>query len=104
MTGDIGDSMIVRFEGKSRAESKVIPRNLTDHPTPMTEKNYRMINLKFSNAVRAVAMRSMDEAAEEVRQTQTSNKDLILETGGSVDGTWQSWFQFTEWGCCCTQY
>ena len=26
MTGDIGESMIVRFEGKSRAESKVIPR------------------------------------------------------------------------------
>ena len=62
---------------------------LINHPPPMTEKNYRMINLKFSNAVRAVAMRSMDEAAEEVRQTQTSNKDLIVETGVSVDGTWQ---------------
>ena len=62
---------------------------LINHPPPMTEKNYRMINLKFSNAVRDVAMRSMDEAAEEVRQTQTSNKDLIVETGVSVDGTWQ---------------
>ena len=29
MTGDIGESMIVRFEGKSK-ESKIIPRNLTD--------------------------------------------------------------------------
>ena len=33
-------------------------------------------------------MRSMNEAAEEVRRTQT-HKYLIVETGVSVDGTWQ---------------
>ena len=33
----------------------------------MTEKNYRKINLKFSDVVRAVTMRSMNEEAEEVR-------------------------------------
>ena len=58
---------------------------LINHPPLMTEKNYRMINLRFSNAVRTVAMRSMDEAAEEVRQAQTSNQDLIVETGVSID-------------------
>ena len=34
-------------------------------------------------------MRSMNNAAEEVRQTQTHDKDLIVGTGVSVDGTWQ---------------
>ena len=61
---------------------------LINHPPPMTETDYRMINLKFSVAVRVVAMRSMNEAAEEVRRTQT-HKDLMVETGVSVDGTWQ---------------
>ena len=62
---------------------------LINHPTPMTEKNYRKINLKFSDAVRVVAMRSINEAAEEVHRTQT-HKDLIVETTGvPVDGTWQ---------------
>ena len=40
---------------------------LIDHPPPMTEKNCRKINLKFTDAASAVAMRSMDDAAEEVR-------------------------------------
>ena len=47
---------------------------LINHPPPMTEKNYRMINLKFSNAVRAVAMRSMDEAAEERSSPDTNQQ------------------------------
>ena len=60
---------------------------LIGHPPPMTEKNYCKINLKFTNGVRAVAMRSMKDAAEEVRETQTHDKDVIVESGVSVDGT-----------------
>ena len=71
----------------------------------MTEKNYRMINLNLRDDVRAVAMRSMNEAAEEVRQTQTYDKDEIVAIG--VVSRWNvaaSQFQFTEWGCSCNQY
>ena len=32
---------------------------LLNHPPPMTENNYRKINLKFSEAVRAVAIKSV---------------------------------------------
>ena len=55
----------------------------------MSEKNYRKINLKFTDAVHAVAMRSMNDGAEEVLQTQTHDKDVIVGTAVSVDGTWQ---------------
>ena len=81
----------LQHQQKKLIQPEIEMTNETSEEIPEISSRYVIfdINLKFSNAVRAVAMRSMDKAAEEVRQTQTSNKDLIVETGGSVDGTRQ---------------
>ena len=58
---------------------------LINHPPPMTEKNYRKISHSFTEATRAVALKSMNDAAEAIRQ----NGDNVVDIGVSVDGTWQ---------------
>ena len=51
----------------------------------MTEKNYRKISHSFTVAARAVALKSMNDAAEDIR----CNDDNVVDIGVSLDGTWQ---------------
>ena len=59
---------------------------LMNHPPPMSEKNYYKLTTRFSEAVRAVAFKSMTDASNEIHNLQT---DGIVDTAVSVDGTWQ---------------
>ena len=58
---------------------------IINHPPPMTEKNYRNISHSFTEATRAVALKSMNDAAEDIR----CNDDVVVGIGVSLDGTWQ---------------
>ena len=58
---------------------------IINHPPPMTEKNYRKISHSFTEAARAVALKSTNNAAEDIR----CNDDVVVDTGVSLDGTWQ---------------
>ena len=55
-----------------------------NHPPPMIEKNYRKISHPFTEASRAVALKSMNDAAEDIR----CNDDNIVDIGVPLDGTW----------------
>ena len=57
---------------------------IINHPPPMTEKNYRNISHSFTEAARAVALKSMN-VAEDIR----CNDDVVVDIGVSLDGTWQ---------------
>ena len=59
---------------------------LMNHPPPMPEKNYYKLTTRFSEAVQAVAFKSMTDASNEIHNLQT---DGIVDTAVSVDGTWQ---------------
>ena len=59
---------------------------MMNHPPPMSEKNYYKLTSRFSEAVRAVAFKSMTDASNEIHNLQT---DGIVDTAVSVDGTWQ---------------
>ena len=58
---------------------------IINHPPPMTEKNYRKISHSFTEAARAVALKSMNDAAEDIR----CNDDVVVDIEVSLDGTWQ---------------
>ena len=58
---------------------------IINHPPPMTEKNYRNISHSFTEAARAVALKSMNDVAEDIR----CNDDVVVDIGVSLDGTWQ---------------
>ena len=58
---------------------------LINHPPPMTEKNYRKISRSFTEAARAVALKSMNGATEDIR----CNDDNVVDIGVSLDRTWQ---------------
>ena len=63
---------------------------LMNHPAPMTEKNYRKVNKIYRYSAKEVADKIMKEAALELRSNNNSNDELgIVDTGVSVDGTWQ---------------
>ena len=51
----------------------------------MTENNYWKISHSFTVAARAVALKSMNDAAEDIR----CNDDNVVDIGASLDGTWQ---------------
>ena len=51
----------------------------------MTEKNYRKISHSFTEAAHAVALKSMNNAAEDIR----CNDGNVVDIGVSLDGTWQ---------------
>ena len=51
----------------------------------MTENNYRKISHAFTEAARAVALKSMNDAAEDIH----CNDDNVVDIGVSLDGTWQ---------------
>ena len=59
---------------------------LINHPPPMTEKNYRKISHSFTEATRAVALKSMNDAAEDIG---CNDADNVVDIGVSLDGTWQ---------------
>ena len=63
---------------------------LMKHPSPMTEKNYRKLSSVYRNSVKEVAETVMQEAALEIyNKTYDDNcDDNIVDTGISVDGTW----------------
>ena len=48
---------------------------IINHPPPMTEKNYRNISHSFTEAARAVALKSMNDVAEDIR---CNNDDMAL--------------------------
>ena len=62
---------------------------LMNHPPPMSEKSYRKLN----NSVKLVASNSMNAAAEDIKAREATSADEHLhnyiDTGVSVDGTWQ---------------
>ena len=58
---------------------------ISNHPPPMTEKNYRKLSHSFTEAARAVAWKSMNDAAEDIR----CNDGNVVDIGVSLDGTWQ---------------
>ena len=57
---------------------------LTTRP-PMPEKNYSNISHSFTEAARAVALKSMNDVAEDI----CCNDDVVVDIGVSLDGTWQ---------------
>ena len=61
---------------------------LMNHPPPMTEKNYRKLSTIFRNSVKHVAESVMNDAALEIH-TKNVAIDNVVDTGVSVDGTWQ---------------
>ena len=64
---------------------------LMNHPPPMTEKHYRKINYMFRDAAKEVGETIMKEASDEIRKENhcESDQDDIVDTGVSIDGTWQ---------------
>ena len=66
---------------------------LMNHPPPMSEKSYRKLNNKVNNSVKIVASNSMNAAAEDIKAREATSADEHLhnyiDTGVSVDGTWQ---------------
>ena len=62
---------------------------LMNHPPPMTEKNYRKLSNVFRNLVKHVAETAMKDAALEIHKQNHVTIDNIVDTGVSVDGTWQ---------------
>ena len=56
---------------------------IINHPPPMTEKNYRKVSHSFTEAARAVVLKSMYDAAEDIRC------NVVVDVGVSLDGTWQ---------------
>ena len=57
---------------------------LINHPPPMTENNYSKISHSFTEAAHAVAMKSKNDAAEDIR----CNDDNVVYIEVSLDGTW----------------
>ena len=53
---------------------------IINHPPPMTEKNYRKISHSFTEAARAIALKSMNDAAEDIR----CNDDNVVDIGVSL--------------------
>ena len=51
----------------------------------MTEKNYSNISHSFTEAARAVALKSMNDVAEDI----CCNDDVVVDIRVSLDGTWQ---------------
>ena len=49
----------------------------------MTDKNYKKISHSFTEAGRAVALKSMTDAAEDIR----CNDDVVVDIVVSLDGT-----------------
>ena len=58
---------------------------IINHPPPMTVKNYSNISHSFTEAARAVALKSMNDVAEDI----CCNDDVVVDIGVSLDGTWQ---------------
>ena len=63
---------------------------LMNHPSPMTEKNYRKLSSVYRNSVKEVAETVMQEAALEIynKKHDADYDDNIVDTGISADGTW----------------
>ena len=64
---------------------------LMNHPSPMTEKNFRELSSVYRNSVKEVAGTVMQEAALEIynKKHYADCDDNIFVTDISVDGTWQ---------------
>ena len=58
-------------------------------PKPMTAKNFINISNNLRDAAKVVAQRSMMTAVNELRIKSNLNETDIIDTGVSVDGTWQ---------------
>ena len=58
-------------------------------PKPMTAKNFINISNNLRDAAKVVAQRSMMTAVNELRIKSNLNESDIIDTGVSVDGTWQ---------------
>ena len=58
-------------------------------PQPMTPSVYSSINDTVGLAYEAVAQQSMKEAADELRTTEMTADEEILDTQVTIDGTWQ---------------
>ena len=62
---------------------------LMNHPPPMSEKSFRETNVNIFEAVKVVAQKSLNDAAEEVKIIDGVQDDGYCHTSISVDGTWQ---------------
>ena len=60
-----------------------------DMPQPMTRNNFDKINKLCKTAAKEVAMDTMIDAANEIREKSGASDDQIVDTGVSVDGSWQ---------------
>ena len=58
-------------------------------PKPMKAKNFMNISNNLRDAAKVVAQRSMTTAVNELRIKENLNETDIIDTGVSVDGTWQ---------------
>ena len=61
---------------------------LMNMPRPMTFKNYTNAAKKVLEATKEVAKQTMDDAATDLHQSSSEDKDVI-DVGVSCDGTWQ---------------
>ena len=62
---------------------------LMNMPPPMTANNYDKIATNVMFAAKAVAEKTMKDAANELKRDIGANEDMIVDTGVSCDGTWQ---------------
>ena len=72
---------------------------LMNMPSPMQFKAYRACNIALSKATTTVAMKIMNDAADEIRGENQGN---ITQCGVSCDGTWQRRGYSSLNGCVTT--
>lgn len=83
-------AMAFREIGRGHA-SMITFNSVMNMPSPMTKNNFNAINKKLFDAYEKVALKSMSNAAVEVRESlKPGNKpEDIIDCGVSIDGTWQ---------------
>ena len=72
-------------QGFSSIEKFVTLMNM---PTPVTKKSYNEFVKLMTEVVCTVANESMVDAARDIKN-KADNPDVLVDTGVSVDGTWQ---------------
>lgn len=57
-------------------------------PPPMTNRSFKSLNKKLKLAAKQVAQESMNQAAEEIRQSSSETEGPV-DTVAMFNGTWQ---------------
>ena len=60
---------------------------LMNMPRPMTKNNYNKIASSFAKVTETVANETMEEAVNDIKESNNQQKDSIKDTATSQDGT-----------------